>query len=233
MRIGSIGGTQIHIEGSFFIIVGLFVVLNLESGQPLHHALLWIPLLVVSVLIHELGHAATLAMLGFGPSHVALAGFGGITINRRDALPWQNILVSIAGPLCSFLLAGLAAFLLVFVSYFESDPFFQAFLPLVVVANLFWGVFNLLPILPMDGGHVLSNLARYFFTPKTADLVSSWISVVFSIGILGLALFARQVFIAIFAAMFAWQNYQRAQIIRGFEKPEPDDGEERDPDQKE
>ena len=33
-------------------------------------------------------------------------GFGGVTINRRQAKPWQDILVAIAGPICSFLLAG-------------------------------------------------------------------------------------------------------------------------------
>ena len=230
MRIGSIRGTQIHVEPSFLIVVALFVILNMESaGGQFRHALLWAPLLFFSVLIHEIGHAATLGALGFGPSYIALAGFGGVTINQRRAEPWQDILVSIAGPICSFVLAAIAFVLLVFIPYFQGDPFFAAFLPLVIVANVFWGIFNLLPIHPLDGGNALRSLLRHFLSPRTAEVGSSWISILFSVGILGLALFAGQWFIAIFAAMFAHQNFQRLQMINKLQDPETrSDDEKRD-----
>jgi len=232
MKIGSIGNTPIHIETSFIILVVLFVILDLERGVPLHFALLWAPLLFVSVLVHELGHAGTIAMFGFGASHIALAGFGGVTINHRNARPWQDVIISVAGPISSFLLAGLSLLVLAGFDRATTDPFLAAFLPLLIQANVFWGIFNLIPIHPLDGGHALRNVSRYFVSDRSAALFTAWVSILLAaaIGILGLVF--RQIFVAIIAAMLIMQNYQLLQAIRRSPPPSPDDSSS-DMDQKE
>lgn len=223
MRIGSIGGTSIQVEKSFLFLAGFFVVIGLESGNPTRVALLWIPLLFISVLGHELGHAAMLGLLGFGRSQIALAGFGGVTINRRQAKPWQNVVISLAGPGCSFILAGISWLLISGVAYTRVDPMLSVFLPLMIEANVFWGVFNLVPIHPLDGGHALLDVARYATSERRALKFSGWSSIVIAGILVAAGLLMRQFFVVIIAAMLLFQNWQRLQMLNAPPPPPPDD----------
>ena len=65
-------------------------------------------------------------------------------------------LVSLAGPLTNFLIAFIVAFVFKFVSPFINDPFILRFIYTTVMLNLLLGIFNLVPIPPLDGSKVLS-----------------------------------------------------------------------------
>src|SRR5688572_27618678 len=93
LRLGSIAGTPIYLDPSFFLLVGIFILIDMERGKPLLEALLWIPTILVSVLFHELGHSLTIKAFRFGPSVIILGGFGGVTINARRSRPWKEILI--------------------------------------------------------------------------------------------------------------------------------------------
>jgi stage IV sporulation protein FB len=218
-RLGSILGTTIHLEISFLILVGLFVVLSLERGAPVQDALLWLPIAFVSVLVHELGHAAVLGLLGFGPSQIALAGLGGHTFNARRARPWQDFLVSIAGPLTSFLLFYVSVLIYRHSSFAQNDPMLRAFVPFLAQINLIWGFFNLLPIIPLDGGQALRNVFRFFLADRTAIYFSSIISVLLGGLLIGWALLRGQFFIAILGAMLTLQNFRTIQAVRSIRGP--------------
>lgn len=216
MRLGSIGGTSIHVEISFLILAGLFVILDIERGLPIERALLWIPILLLSVLVHEIGHAATIAMFGFGRSAIVLGGFGGVTINQRRSVPWKEIVISLAGPGFSLLLAFLLVFGVRTFPALVRDPMLAAFIPLMIWANQVWAVFNLVPIFPLDGGQALQNLVRFFTTDRRAVAVSIVSSIVLGVLVLVLALVSRWFFLAILAAMLLMQNYNRWQLWRGW-----------------
>ncbi|HEY5611202.1 MAG TPA: M50 family metallopeptidase [Thermoanaerobaculia bacterium] len=210
IRVGSILGTPIFLEISFLVIVGLFVLLDLESRVPLHVALLWIPTLFVSVLIHELGHAGTIALLGYGTSEIHLAGFGGFTLNRRTARAWQDLLISLAGPTASILLALVAVLVGKTLPLAKSDPLLQALLPHMVRANVVWAIFNLVPIHPLDGGQVLQHFLRMFATEKFAFLASVWISMVFAAALAIWGLLNRgALFVTMICALMLRENYIR------------------------
>lgn len=209
MRIGSIGGSPIHIDVRFLILVAFFVLIDLERGRGLHHALLWIPILFLSVLVHELGHALTIRALGFGPSDIVLSGFGGLTINQRQARPWQDVLISLAGPLTSFLLAGVLLALATAVPLVRTDPMLQALVPLMLIANVVWGIFNLVPIYPLDGGHALHDLSRYVLSPASALRFSSGSSIVLACILLAVALIYREFFVVLIVGMLLIQNWGR------------------------
>src|SRR5687768_10596811 len=108
LHLGSIRGTSIDVDVNFLFLILFFVVMNYNPAQGIHFALLWIPILFLSVLIHELAHAAMIGALGFGSSQVLLTGMGGVTMNSRRAKPWQDLLISLAGPVSSFILWGLS-----------------------------------------------------------------------------------------------------------------------------
>jgi len=104
IHLGSILGTTITLDFSFLLVVAFFVVTDVQRAG-MRYALLWIPVLFLSVLLHELAHAGTIGAFGFGPSQIVLEGIGGVTINQRKARPWQDLIISAAGPVSSFLLA--------------------------------------------------------------------------------------------------------------------------------
>lgn len=208
-RLGSIGGTPIVMEVSFFILMGLFVILDLERGMPMERALLWIPILLISVLFHELGHAALIALFGFGSSVIFLGGFGGVTINRRRSVPWKEIVISLAGPASSVLLAVILALLWRRIEFLRTDPMMAALIPTMVWANGVWAVFNLVPIYPLDGGQALQNLGRFFLPERRAAFVSIWISMILAAVVIVLALLRTSLFLVIIAAMLLMQNFQR------------------------
>lgn len=178
LRLGSIGGTSIHIDFNFIFLVLFFVVLNYDARLGIHYALLWIPVLFLSVLVHELAHAGMIALFGFGSSQIILTGMGGVTINQRRARPWQNMLISVAGPVSSFALAFACLWAMDRVGIVQTDAMLRALVPLLAGANLFWGLFNLIPVPPLDGGHATRDFFRMFLSERSAFVVSIWIAIV-------------------------------------------------------
>lgn len=214
MRILTIRGTDVHVIPSFLILMGLFVILSLERGEPWQEAVLWIPIIFLSVLFHEGGHAAAFALLGLGPSQVVLGGFGGFTVNRSRRAVWQDIIVSLAGPVFSFLLAAIMFVLHQSSAFLREDPMFQLLIPLMMVANIVWGIFNLIPVFPMDGGQAVYGVAQYLASPRVALLISIWSSMILGGALLVYGLLAGQIFVAMIVGFLLFQNYQRLQMLK-------------------
>lgn len=146
-----------------------FFVLLLILGAPreqrwttevLVGMFIWVAVGVTGVIWHELGHALAMRRYGYSPS-IALHGMGGHTAWGRGPSPTakQRLWVSLAGPFAGFALGGLV-FALGLLVDLESQHWAvqRAYLVLLWV-NIGWGVINLLPMLPWDGGHVVEALA--------------------------------------------------------------------------
>lgn len=213
LHLGSIGKTSIDIDFSFLILVGLFVALNYNPKFGVHYALLWLPIIFLSVLIHELAHAGAIAMFGFGSSQIILGGMGGVTINQRRAKPWQNMIISVAGPASSFVLMFLAD-MARRTQLGQTDKMLQEFLPLFAVANLYWGVFNLIPVPPLDGGHATRDFFRIFLSERTAFVIAIWIAMIVGGAIAIFAFSKNQFFVAFYIAWFVYMAFQQWQYFR-------------------
>jgi len=214
IHLGSIGKTTIDIDSSFIFVVGLWVANDYLNNQDLKVALLWAPVLFIGILVHELAHAAMIAILGHGASRILLGGIGGATVNARQARPWQDLLISLAGPAASFAEAFLAAGLYNRVAWMQRDPMMHAFIPIFITANMWWGFFNLVPVAPLDGGHATRNFLRMFLRERTAFIVAVWIAIIVGGAIVLLGVKAGQYFIAILLAWFVWANFQQWQYFR-------------------
>ncbi len=116
----------------------------------------WIAVVFVGVLVHELGHALAARGAGLAPS-ITLHGFGGTTswAPTRPVGPWTQIGITAAGPALGITVGGLAWALL------QGGIEGPAILVLrdVMWVNLGWGVLNLLPVLPLDGGQIAGTFA--------------------------------------------------------------------------
>ena len=156
-------GIPVRIE-PFFWIAAVLLAYNLGDARLI---LMWVAVVLVSVLVHELGHAVALKVFGQS-SAIVLHGFGGLTLSQRKLDRVRSIVVTLAGPFAARVLLGIPALLLrdsgygfdLALDYRSSDQVFGLWPVIVFVAyvNIWWSIANLLPIRPLDGGNVLTEL---------------------------------------------------------------------------
>ncbi len=156
-------GTPIRVHPMFWLInliLGWDGAMN-ERGGGFPYLFLWIGCVFVSILVHEFGHVLMGKLFG-SHGYIVLYGMGGLAVGSNVLQRrWQRILVSFAGPGAEFLL--LAAFLGL-VRLFEPHlsrewvPYVQKMVIYMIWINLFWGLLNLLPIWPLDGGQITREL---------------------------------------------------------------------------
>jgi Zn-dependent protease len=216
LHLGSIGGTSIDVDLTFLFLIALFVATNYNASLGLHYALLWAPVVFVSVLVHELAHAAAFAVFGYGASHIVLGGIGGVTVNthRTHPRPWHDVVISVAGPLASFAIGFLCMQLMRSVPVVSRDPMLVALMPLMVWANVAWGIFNLLPVKPLDGGHATRSFFRMFLRERTAFIISVWIAIIVGGAVVVYFLASRNIFPALLIGWYVMGNVQAWQHFR-------------------
>lgn len=164
-------GFPIRIHPLFWLGAALLGAFTLNMG--FQYLLIWMAVVLVSLLVHELGHAVMFRWFGTDAA-IVLYVFGGLAIPQAFvAGRWRRILISLAGPLAGFLLcAG------VYVSnrefHWASNPegFLTAgrevgfFYLALLWVNLYWGILNLLPVFPLDGGQVSRELCGLVWGPR-------------------------------------------------------------------
>lgn len=206
-----LGSFPVSVYPSFLIAAALLGYAFMDAWQTL---LLWIVVVFVSVLVHELGHAVVALAFG-GRPEIQLEGFGGVTFPRlpQRISAWKQILLSVAGPVAGLGL-GLAAWALGRALPPEPGSPSATVLLLFQVTSIDWAVLNLLPVIPLDGGHVL-QAAIEAVRRKPSAAIASWISAVVAacIALAAWRLFG-QPFIAIWFALFAFQNVTRARLAK-------------------
>ncbi|MGA7139623.1 MAG: site-2 protease family protein [Terriglobales bacterium] len=170
--VGRLFGIEIRIHLTFlFLLVFLFSTeAATQDTTAALRVLGLVGILFGSVVLHELGHALVARGSGIPAKGIILLPIGGITIvDEAQAIPdpinaWKrDIRIAIAGPLVNLFIAGLSALILLAVIpgfSLAAKPLFHpsGLLRSIVWANLYLGLFNLLPAYPMDGGRVLRAL---------------------------------------------------------------------------
>jgi len=216
-----------YVHPAFLILIGLFAIItvNARAGgafQIVANLLIWAPTLFFGIYLHELGHATALKRFGYGGSDIVLHGFGGVTINRKrtDAPPGRSIVISLAGPFVSFLVAvlGFGAHFLIFGTLEMAAQtgaamgLLSRFLFIMGVINAVWAVFNMLPVNPLDGGHVVLHALRgKYGNRRKAMLQTAKISLVaLGVVVVGSLMtgFLDPFFLLILGGIFAYQNWQ-------------------------
>ncbi|MEA3501940.1 MAG: site-2 protease family protein, partial [Actinomycetota bacterium] len=103
------------------------------------------------------------------------------------------------------------------------------FLQSFVWAGLVWGILNWIPILPLDGGHMLQH-ALEMVTPKKAAPIARVISVVTGVAVSAAALYFGETFLAIFVAMITFMGFREGRSDQAKKRPEPEPRVEEPPD---
>lgn len=205
------------------------LLLGFYYGEP-WKLVAWTFVVFVSVLVHELGHAVVGRALGGSPE-IRLEGFGGVTFPNlpRAVGALRQILLSFAGPVFGLLL-GAAVYALK--RGLPPDPGSPSawVVRQFIFTSVVWAGFNLLPMLPLDGGQMLLAAVEGVRRKPSVGPVS-WFSGVFAVALALVAWFGfGQTFIAIFSALFAFQNFSRARLSgRGPAEPAAPAGARIDP----
>lgn len=159
----------------------MFIIILLSS--TLTGYFLELITLFILVLIHEVGHIAMALALGWRVNAVKLLPFGGVVeveegtgVSAKDEL-----LVALAGPIQNL---WMAAFAWIMGQYGFWSIEWTYYL---IQANLWLAAFNMLPILPLDGGKVLLALLSYRVQFFNVLLWTARMSIVCSIGLIGYA----------------------------------------------
>lgn len=227
----SIAGIPVSVHPLFWLIT-----LLLGSTGDLVLIPIWIVVLFVSILVHELGHA--LAFRRYGQrSRIVLHFAGGLTIPEPVSWgsgyanvglsPNQHIFITLAGPGAGFIFAALIIAIVAVLGGSVITTRLFGFIPLPLNAllpfggsvlsvmismllwvNVFWGLINLVPVYPLDGGNVTRNVLIQV-DPIDGVRKSLWISVIAG-GLLALAgfIFMRSIFIALLFGLLAFQSFQ-------------------------
>lgn len=202
-------GFPIEIHWSFFV-VALFLAGNLPSPALVLYGAV---VILFSVLVHEMGHAMAARSFGMSPA-IRLYYFGGLTAWRqtRVLLPRQRLMITLAGPGAGFLLAALIYFGI------PTDPSWPVTLRVLVgvalYVNIIWGILNLLPMLPLDGGQALGEILT-ILRGRSDRVLLHRISTVTGALLAAFALTRGQFYLGILAGYMAYTNYVAARNLQG------------------
>ena len=179
-------GFPVRVHPMFWLATVLLGIHGGEGGTPPAELVIWVVVVFASILVHELGHAVVQRRFG-GHPWITLHAFGGLaSCNDCDRRPRSQILISLAGPAAGFLLATVVFLALRLTGHevgvrwgnrvANLSGVIGMHLPLATIyweplstmnanlivlqlfwINILWGLVNLLPIYPLDGGRVVAR----------------------------------------------------------------------------
>lgn len=175
-------------------------------------------LIMCFATIHELGHLLAGIVLGFRPNKIEINPFGvsiGFKVNLKDynkkikkanIIEEKKIFVAMAGPIVNLLIIFIANSLNI--NIYEKI--------MIIYSNLLLILFNILPILPLDGGRILKGILHINFGRDKAEKYTCNISFVLLIILTAISSIVILYFknIAIFLAIiFLWILYMKEEKV--------------------
>ncbi len=221
-------GFPIRITPWFWVTSALLGA-NLGGAKEI---VLWIAAVLLGILVHELGHAFAMRYYGFQPE-ITFHAMGGLTsyndyqFNRRFLSNRDHIIIDAAGPLAGFALLGVISAILLFIGVnpisfmfgaideqqrgslfrFLSGPVIVFFLMEMRIC-LFWGILNLMPVYPLDGGLITREIC-IAYNPAEGNKLSYKISFFASLVLVAIALlWLDDFYMAAFFGLFAYSSWQ-------------------------
>jgi Zn-dependent protease len=215
MELGRIAGIPIYLDMMFVLVLLVFSYPYFLGGdsQRMSAGLIVIVGLLLSILLHELGHAFAGRLFRAHVSHIELTGLGGVAHFERS-LPrsvFARTVIYLAGPAAN--LALWLTFDALVASAFGINPMLALAVAQLALANFFLLIFNLLPAYPLDGGHTLDAWLGRVLGPSWSVRIVAWLGLAVAV-LVGLFAVSRTaiflLLVALFLAQANWQALQRA-----------------------
>jgi len=221
LTIGSIRGTVIRIHVTFLLfLVWIGAVYYRQGGaEAAWQGTIFMVLIFICVLLHELGHVFAARRYGVKTRDVTLWPFGGIaSMERMPDKPSQELIVALAGPAVNVVIA--AALLLWLGPRLDAEALTAIDDPAVSLAaklagaNIILVLFNMIPAFPMDGGRVLRALLAMRMGNARATELAASIGQGFAVlfGVVGIFYNPMLIIIAVFIFLAASGEAAQAQL---------------------
>lgn len=209
---------RIRINLKIFIFILIFLLTNQIKIYGV---------LMLFALIHELGHMLVGILLGFKPTKLEIMPYGvsvGFNIKCEDynkkvkkgnMLAIKKIIIALAGPITNFIITII--FLIANIKFLGIER------ELVIYSNMLIGMFNLIPIYPLDGGRIIKNVIHillglkksYDYTNQISKITICLLTAISSI----IILYVRNIAILI-VLVYLWylviienKKYERKMMI--------------------
>ncbi len=214
-------GVPVRVHPLFWAVV---LLLGLGGNSKPMEMLVWVAACFASIVVHEMGHALAARAHGWEP-WITLYGLGGLASYRPTYHSSRSqILISFAGPGAGFLFAALLAIVIAATGHsprFDGSwriglpiewEFYRSFQTNLLVfdlfyINIFWGLVNLLPIYPLDGGRIAREVLD-LTSGRDGLRQSLWLSLIAAAGLAIYALAQRHdQFLAFFFGYLAYTSY--------------------------
>ena len=177
------------------------------------HLMIWVLCVFVSILVHEFGHAFSAKAFGHEPN-VLLYHFGGLAFYGERETPGKAFLITAAGPAIQLVMAAMFFGLLYWLGetgrLMALGPQVRFAILTMIEINVFWALFNLLPVFPLDGGRLLHELLEIIRVPRALDWALR-VGVLVGTVVAVWGLLNGNMYLGIMFALLTIQNYQTLQ----------------------
>jgi len=193
------------------------------SNGDLRLVLIRVLCIFVAILVHELGHALVTRHFGWQPE-IVLYFFGGYATSARHST-FKDMAVSAAGPAAGFGLLFAIWMSIPVLAQFDllQERLLLDALDFSLFINLLWNIVNLLPVLPLDGGHISRELCCWL-APRKGMQISLGISTAIAGAVALWCLLGQMsvriilgldpLFLGIMFGYLAYQSYQAFESAR-------------------
>lgn len=215
-------GIQLAVHASFLLLLAYWGYEGWRADGVT--GMVWsvglVVLFFVCVILHELGHSLTARRYGIRVPRILLLPIGGMAeMESIPRKPSQELWITVAGPAVNFALVAILLPLswnALFGAEEVSVYSVPGLLGQLCYANAVMGVFNLVPVFPMDGGRIF----RALLATKLPYLRATWWAVmvgrVLAIGFIGWALYRDNLMLAVLFTfiLFAGNTEYRLAVRR-------------------
>ena len=172
----------VRVHPGFWFVALCF---SYDSHRPFALVVITIACMFVSILVHEFGHALCGRHYGDNQNRTVLYTMGGLCVSGRGVPErWPRINQLLWGPGAGFILGAVptALYIAWYYDYIQINNVYVVWmLSQMMWINLVWGIVNLFPVFPLDGGQICREIIRWKAS-NHGDLLSLTISIYTAIG---------------------------------------------------
>ncbi len=166
-------GVPVQIGSSILFLVLVFVSFG-ASPQELAYDVAFLILVLVSIYLHELGHAWGSLIQGLPVKRIMLYGGGGFCERSSAATPYEEELLVAMGPIVNAVIWALA----VLIGPLLPEGGVAWAVEMLGMINFFLLVFNLMPVMPLDGGKLFHLMMLRLMRPDWAMRVAGAVGLI-------------------------------------------------------
>jgi Zn-dependent protease len=206
----NLGRIPVVVEPMFWVMT---VLLGLGFKDEPRLLVCWMAVVFVSILVHELGHALMALALGSSGASIRLYSFGGLCYHQGLGR-WRDVAISFAGPLAGFLFAGA---LYLARPYLPLHGFPGVYIyRFLMYVNVYWGLMNLLPVHPLDGGNMVVGILG-----PTRYRMALGLGVFTAIAVVAYALATQDRYLAVLFGVLGLGCFQRLSTAKDLKPLKP------------